>query len=217
MSVMISQLPPAASLTGAEQIPIVQNSTTVRATAQAIADLGAGASFGNPTAQIGLSPVNGVAATAMRSDAAPSLDEGISPTWTGAHTFNNTVALSADTTIEGDQVGYLDVPQNLQNDDYVFELEDRGRHVYQSGAGIASTWVVPNNADAPFPLGSAITLVNDGASPIDIAGDFDVLLVQAGTGLEVSLFQLDAFGMGTLLKVGADRWYFNGVGITVPE
>ncbi len=71
MSVMISQLPPRGIFNRAKQIPIVQNSTTVRATAQAIADLGAGASFGNPTAQIGLSPVNGVAATAMRSDAAP--------------------------------------------------------------------------------------------------------------------------------------------------
>ncbi len=125
--------------------------------------------------------------------------------------------MSADTTIEGDQVGYLDVPQNLQNDDYVFELEDRGRarlsirgrdRIHVGGA---------EQCRCPFPLGSAITLVNDGASPIDIAGDFDVLLVQAGTGLEVSLFQLDAFGMGTLLKAGADRWYFNGVGITVPE
>lgn len=47
--------------------------------------------FGNPTASIGLAAVNGVATTAMRSDAAPALDVSISPTWTGTHIFNNPV------------------------------------------------------------------------------------------------------------------------------
>lgn len=41
----------------------------------------------NPTAVIGLTAVNGSAGTFMRSDAAPALDQGIAPTWTGIHTF----------------------------------------------------------------------------------------------------------------------------------
>lgn len=41
----------------------------------------------NPSASVGLSAVNGVAATFMRSDAAPALDVGIAPTWTGQHTW----------------------------------------------------------------------------------------------------------------------------------
>lgn len=41
----------------------------------------------NPTAEVGLSAVNGAATTFMRSDAAPALDQSISPTWTGDHTF----------------------------------------------------------------------------------------------------------------------------------
>jgi hypothetical protein len=48
-----------------------------------------GASGANPTASVGLSAVNGSAATFMRSDAAPSLDVSISPTWTGTHTFGS--------------------------------------------------------------------------------------------------------------------------------
>jgi hypothetical protein len=44
--------------------------------------------FANPSALVGLNPVNGAATTAMRSDAAPALDQGIVPTWTGAHVFN---------------------------------------------------------------------------------------------------------------------------------
>ncbi len=46
------------------------------------------AGFANPTAQIGLTVVNGVAATAMRSDAAPPLNQGIGPTWTGRHAWS---------------------------------------------------------------------------------------------------------------------------------
>lgn len=42
----------------------------------------------NPTAQIGLTAINGVAATSMRSDAAPALSQSIVPTWASFHTFN---------------------------------------------------------------------------------------------------------------------------------
>lgn len=44
--------------------------------------------FANPTAQIGLTAVNGSADTAMRSDAAPALNQAITPTWTGAHIWS---------------------------------------------------------------------------------------------------------------------------------
>ena len=46
---------------------------------------------GNPSASIGLAAVNGVAATFMTSDSAPALSQNITPTWTGAHTFNASV------------------------------------------------------------------------------------------------------------------------------
>ena len=51
----------------------------------------AGSSGANPTASVGLTAVNGVATTFMRSDGAPALDVGISPTWSGTHTFSNSV------------------------------------------------------------------------------------------------------------------------------
>ena len=52
----------------------------------------------NPTALVGLTPVDGSAFTAMRSDAAPELDQGIDPTWTGTHIFDNMI------TVEGHDV-----------------------------------------------------------------------------------------------------------------
>lgn len=48
-------------------------------------EFGGGAA--NPTAQVGLTAVNGVLSTYMRSDAAPAISQGIAPTWTGAHQF----------------------------------------------------------------------------------------------------------------------------------
>lgn len=49
--------------------------------------------FANPTANVGLVAVNGVATTAMRSDGAPALDVGIVPTWTGLHTFEAAIVV----------------------------------------------------------------------------------------------------------------------------
>jgi hypothetical protein len=48
--------------------------------------------FGPPTGMVELTPVPGIATTAMRSDAAPPLDQAIIPTWTGRHTWQSSAA-----------------------------------------------------------------------------------------------------------------------------
>ena len=48
-----------------------------------------GTSFNNPSASVGLAAVNGAASSAMRSDAAPPIDQGIAPTWSAEHIFSN--------------------------------------------------------------------------------------------------------------------------------
>lgn len=53
------------------------------------------ASSANPTASVGLSAVNGIAATYMRSDGAPALNVGITPVWTGAHVFTPSAGVGA--------------------------------------------------------------------------------------------------------------------------
>lgn len=42
----------------------------------------------NPTAEVGLTAVDGTSTNCMRADAAPALNQAISPTWTGNHTFS---------------------------------------------------------------------------------------------------------------------------------
>lgn len=63
---------------------------------------GGSAGSANPSATIGLTAVNGTAATWMTSDSAPALSQGIVPTWTGLHTFSNGLTVSGgSTTISG--------------------------------------------------------------------------------------------------------------------
>jgi hypothetical protein len=65
---------------------------------------GPGSVGANPTATLGLTAINGVAPTFMRSDAAPPLDQAINPTWSGTHIFNGTVDLAGPlkaTGVEG--------------------------------------------------------------------------------------------------------------------
>lgn len=50
--------------------------------------------FANPAGSVGLSAVNGVATTAMRSDAAPALSQSITPTWSGTHVFTGGAAFN---------------------------------------------------------------------------------------------------------------------------
>jgi hypothetical protein len=68
--------PPAAALSGAEVVYIVQNGQLVSSTVTAIAAMGGGGSGANPTATAGPNAVNGVASTFMRSDAAPAVQLG---------------------------------------------------------------------------------------------------------------------------------------------
>lgn len=64
----------------------------------------------NPSAQVGLTAVNGSAATYLRSDGAPALDQGMSPAWTGAHDFTGgTIAVATPTTDpQAAPKGYVD-------------------------------------------------------------------------------------------------------------
>lgn len=54
-----------------------------------------GATGANPTATVGTSATNGVATTFMRSDAAPGVNLAMTPTWTGLHTFSNSLTVSS--------------------------------------------------------------------------------------------------------------------------
>lgn len=81
----LNQIP--TSITGSTQCLQVNSSGVISGTGALCG--GAGSSGANPSATIGLSAVNGVATTFLRSDGAPPLSQAITPTWTGLHTYTN--------------------------------------------------------------------------------------------------------------------------------
>lgn len=83
----VEGLPSASVLGGADLLYVLQGGISKNTTAAALAASFPSLSFANPTASIGLVPINGSASTAMRSDAAPAINTAITPTWSGLHTF----------------------------------------------------------------------------------------------------------------------------------
>jgi hypothetical protein len=111
-------------------------------------------------------------------------------------------------------VGYLGIPQNSQSADYTLVLTDSGKHIYHPGADTTPrTWTIPADASVAFPLGTAVTFVNDtsaGAITIAITSD---TLVLAGAGTTGSR-TLAANGIATAVKITSTRWMISGTGLS---
>lgn len=225
----------------------------------------------NPTATIGLSAVNGVAATYIRSDGAPALSQAITPTWTGLHTFTANIQMTNNTaSIEMGQVGstntpyidfhssssttdydvrlmasggtssngqgtltftggsfvfggtisdangaiYSNIPQNSQSAAYTLVLADAHKHIYHPSADTtARTWTIPANSSVAFPIGTAVTFVNDTSGGVITIAITTDTLVLAGAGTTGSR-SLAANGVATAIKVTSTRWIISGTGLT---
>jgi hypothetical protein len=109
---------------------------------------------------------------------------------------------------------YSYIPQNSRSADYTLQLSDGGGHVYHPSADTsARQWTIPNNGTVAFPIGTAVTFVNDtSAGTITIAMVSDTLVL-AGTGSTGSR-TLAANGIATAIKVTATRWMISGTGLT---
>lgn len=106
------------------------------------------------------------------------------------------------------------IPQNSQSSAYTLVLADAGKHVYHPSADTtARIWTIPANGSVAFPIGTAVTFVNDtGAGAITIAITTDTLVL-AGAGTTGSR-TLAANGQATAIKVTSTRWQISGVGLT---
>jgi hypothetical protein len=109
---------------------------------------------------------------------------------------------------------YSTIPQNSRSADYTLALSDGGGHVYHPSADTTPrTFTIPANASIAFPVGSAVTFVNDssaGAITIAITSDTLVLMGTGSTGSRT----LAANGIATALKVATTRWVISGTGLT---
>ena len=96
--------------------------------------------------------------------------------------------------------------QNSQSDAYTLVLTDSGKHIYHPSADTtARTWTIPANASVAYPIGTAVTFINNiSAWVITIAITTDTLrLATAGT---TGNRTLTAVWVATAVKVTATEW-----------
>jgi len=106
-------------------------------------------------------------------------------------------------------VGWRDVPQNVQLAGYTCVLADRGKHIYMNSVG---TFTIPANGSVAYPLGTALTFYNGSGGSCSIAITTDTMLL-AGTGT-TGTRTLVNIGVATALKVTATTWVISGSGLS---
>ena len=111
-----------------------------------------------------------------------------------------------------DAVGYKGLPQNQQTSTYTLALSDMGKHIYATAANFNIT--IPANATTAFPIGTAITIIVEDQFHTLVPAS-GVTLVLAGTGGATTGTRTLALGaVATIIKVGTNRWFVSGAGIT---
>lgn len=111
-------------------------------------------------------------------------------------------------------LGYLNIPQNSQSAAYTTVLADSGKHILHPSADTtARTFTIDSNANVAYPVGTAITFVNqNGAGVVTIAITTDTMRL-AGAGTTGSR-TLAANGVATAIKVTSTEWIISGTGLT---
>ncbi len=168
---------------------------------------GSSASPANPSATTGLSAVNGIASTWMRSDSAPPLSQAITPTWTGLHTFN--AGLKGELRDKGGQVfnvkAYGAVADGVTDDSTAVLLTiaeadsaSGGIIYFPAGTYVINSQIVFPNSGASPPTQKSFRLMGAGPSPrgtgsVGPTGGTILLLGYAGT-----VAKIDTRGAGYL-------------------
>jgi hypothetical protein len=138
-----------------------------------------------------------------------------SPTLTTPVLGTPTSGTLSNCTVDGtNSVGFLNIPQNSQSAAYTLVLADSGKHILHPSADTtARTFTIPANGSVAFPIGTAITFINqNGAGVITIAITTDTMRL-AGTGTTGSR-TLAANGIATCIKITSTEWIISGTGLT---
>ena len=163
-----------------------------------------GVSFNGVTGLASTTPVaNGAAAVGTSTTAARA-----------DHVHPNGGDLSNCTADGTNAVGFRTIPQISQSAAYTCVLTDSGKHLLHPSADTtARTFTIPANASVAYPIGTAITFVNQAsAGVVTLAITTDTLrLSPAGT---TGSRTLAANGIATALKLTATEWIISGSGLT---
>lgn len=170
--------------------------------------LGQPALLGNTVGEPLGTAAAGVAATAARSDHVHPLPSNAGDVVGPASATADAVPLFDGTTGKllknGVTVPTIQrIAQDIRNATHTFALSNAGGHVIKTNT-TAYTWTVPPNSSVAFPIGDAISVVNDGSSGnVTIAQGAGVTIVDGAT---TGAYTLLPNSGRTLLKIGNDRW-----------
>lgn len=121
------------------------------------------------------------------------------------------LAIGTDVQAYDAQLSSL-IRQNSKSAAYTTVLADGGKHILHPTAdNNPRTFTIDSNANVAYPIGTAITFVNQ-INTLTIAITSDTLTL-AGAGTTGSR-TLAANGIATALKVESTKWVISGTGLT---
>ena len=140
----------------------------------------------------------------------------ISNTFTALVGVTGNVIVTANSSTSNTAIGYLSIPQNLSpGSNYTIQLTDQGKHIYLPLTGNANVIYIPTSANVPFPIGSAVNIVVNGAYQVSLTPNTGVTLYLGGnTSGPTGARTLGSYSVSSLLCVAANTWYITGGGIT---
>ena len=152
--------------------------------------------------------------TGVDSSPYPTINNFESASFFGNVTGGNLItAGNIEGTVNGFDIGYLEIPQVSLSANTIAALSDSGKHYYSTTAGDL-TLTIPSNANVAFPTGTAFTIVVQAAGNVVVAeqnGDVDLYLAGNATSGNRTV---GTYGMATVVKVATNTWFINGTGVS---
>lgn len=150
-------------------------------------------------------PVSGITSSTSTALGVGSLEVGAASDTTISRSAAGVIA------VEGIPI-YPNIPQNSQSTAYTTVLADAQKHILHPTAdNNARTFTIDSNANVAYPVGTAITFVNQ-INTVTIAITSDTMVL-AGAGTTGSR-TLAANGIATALKIASTTWIISGSGLT---
>jgi hypothetical protein len=135
-------------------------------------------------------------------------------TWTAVATFSAggsftgatewRVQTTGATSLSADSVGFRGAPQNIQDANYTFVMDDAGKGVSHSSA-VAHAWTIPPDASVNFPVHTIIPLDNYGSGAVTVTRGAGVTLRANGSGTSADI-ALAQYFVRSLYKIGPNFW-----------
>ena len=117
------------------------------------------------------------------------------------------------TITPGNNIGYLNIPQNSQSAAYTLTLADSGKHIFHPSTDAnARTYTIPADSSVAYPIGTALTFINMTSQAVTIAINTDTMYLSgAGTTGSRTLAQ---YGSASAIKITSTSWLISGSGLT---